>query len=519
MGFLVTMAGIVKNLMRSLSTGEMEGPLERLRARVSGSIKSVLKGLLMEFFMLIVIFTIVIMGVSEIFNIFSDIFSLNISHIDDVEIEDVREWANGLTDREVRDMLNQGASIHPKKIPLYLGIEDASYPKNINIRVPVETNYNGDKSISYTSYEYRIGDAAYPYRLWWQSMASLDAINDTSTVLKNTKIIDRAEKELTPVYEWGDGNIPNYKNGERYDWTSKYEEVTTVTVTTYDEIILGGGRREKINYSKEIIKTYRPLPYLDSVDTMFGVHSFKYESSVEEDDPIVTKGSSWIYVDGDDSYTAIPYKIYEKKVDSWLLQNTEHNYHEAFSEFLDKNNIDNMDDPQVMYYMAGELPQSGDFIAEFKGYLDFMEGEQEYAYFDGDFGDYTGGVMYWPVPGYSRISSYYGYRIHPIFKKRQLHTGIDIPANRGQTVIAAKEGTVVFSGTKGGYGSTVIVNHGGEISTLYAHNSRLLVKRGDVVEKGQAIARVGNTGNSTGPHLHFEVRKNNVAVDPLPWLR
>jgi murein DD-endopeptidase MepM/ murein hydrolase activator NlpD len=134
-------------------------------------------------------------------------------------------------------------------------------------------------------------------------------------------------------------------------------------------------------------------------------------------------------------------------------------------------------------------------------------------------GEYIGGVMKWPVPGYSRISSPYGNRVHPILKTKRFHAGIDIPAPTGTNIIAASAGRVAFAGTQGGYGRTVIIDHGGGIMTLYAHNSQLLVSEGDQVTQGKVIAKAGSTGMSTGPHLHFEVRKNGKYVDPMPWLK
>lgn len=134
---------------------------------------------------------------------------------------------------------------------------------------------------------------------------------------------------------------------------------------------------------------------------------------------------------------------------------------------------------------------------------------------------YSGGKLLWPVPSsdLSDITSPFGWRTHPILKVRKYHTGIDIAANTGADILAAADGQVIFSGYYGGYGYAVIIDHGDGISTLYAHCSALLVKEGDTVKRGQVIAKVGSTGLSTGPHLHFEVRKNGEPVDPMDWLK
>ncbi|WP_432665962.1 peptidoglycan DD-metalloendopeptidase family protein [Wukongibacter baidiensis] len=128
---------------------------------------------------------------------------------------------------------------------------------------------------------------------------------------------------------------------------------------------------------------------------------------------------------------------------------------------------------------------------------------------------YTGGKMSWPAPGYKTITSPYGYRVHPILKKKKLHTGIDIRVPSNNNIVAAQSGTVIHAGWLGGYGKVVMIDHGGGIVTLYAHNNKLLVKEGQKVTKQQSIAKSGSTGMSTGPHLHFEVRENGKYVNPI----
>ncbi len=120
-----------------------------------------------------------------------------------------------------------------------------------------------------------------------------------------------------------------------------------------------------------------------------------------------------------------------------------------------------------------------------------------------------------PVPG--PITSGFGMRMHPILHYRRMHTGVDMRASYGTPIKAAAAGMVVYAGWRGGYGKCVIIDHGSGIATLYAHMSRISVRRGQVVKAGQIIGRVGSTGLSTGPHLHFEVRKFGRPVDPLSF--
>ena len=131
---------------------------------------------------------------------------------------------------------------------------------------------------------------------------------------------------------------------------------------------------------------------------------------------------------------------------------------------------------------------------------------------------FTGGVFTWPVPASSRISSPFGYRFHPILKKKKMHAGIDIGAPMGVDILAAHGGTVIFAGWYGGYGKAIIIDHGGGKSTLYGHASKLLVSDGQEVNEGRKIAEVGSTGLSTGPHLHFEVREDGSPVNPLKYV-
>ena len=127
------------------------------------------------------------------------------------------------------------------------------------------------------------------------------------------------------------------------------------------------------------------------------------------------------------------------------------------------------------------------------------------------------GEFYWPVPGHHRITSPFGYRMHPILKYRKLHTGVDIGAPNGTPVVSAGSGTVIASRFMGGYGNCIMIDHGGKV-TVYGHLSSRAVSPGQSVSAGQTIGYVGSTGMSTGAHLHFEVRVNGAVQNPLNYL-
>lgn len=133
--------------------------------------------------------------------------------------------------------------------------------------------------------------------------------------------------------------------------------------------------------------------------------------------------------------------------------------------------------------------------------------------------EYTGGEMLWPAPGYYTITSPYGKRHDPITGVWSNHGGTDIRAPYGAKIVASNDGVVIFAGFQRSYGNYVIIDHGGGIATLYAHNSRLLVSAGQAVTRGQQISECGSTGYSTGPHLHFEVRINGVRTEPMAYLK
>lgn len=121
-------------------------------------------------------------------------------------------------------------------------------------------------------------------------------------------------------------------------------------------------------------------------------------------------------------------------------------------------------------------------------------------------------------PAHGHITSRFGYRKSPIDGHREIHKGIDIGAPRGTPIMAAADGVVIFAGRKSSFGRTIIIDHGRGLTTRYAHCSKILKKIGQRVKKGDTIALMGSTGRSTGPHLHYEVRVNGMALDPSKFI-
>lgn len=153
------------------------------------------------------------------------------------------------------------------------------------------------------------------------------------------------------------------------------------------------------------------------------------------------------------------------------------------------------------------------FIPLKRGIAYAISGGAQYANINYSAEFLTTGKFLWPVPTITKISSHFGRRWG------RPHTGLDIPGKIGTDIIAAEDGVVSFSGRMSGYGKVIVIKHGGNYSTVYAHNNKNIVKKGQKVYRGQLIAELGNSGKSTGAHLHFEIRKNEEAVNPLAYIR
>lgn len=157
-------------------------------------------------------------------------------------------------------------------------------------------------------------------------------------------------------------------------------------------------------------------------------------------------------------------------------------------------------------------------LEKYQEELDLIELEMLMASLENNNIAYVGGVFLWPTPGYYTITSPFGMRLHPILKVYRGHSGMDIGAPMGSYILAANSGVVTKATYSMSYGNCVMINHGNGISTLYAHGSEILTEVGKEVKRGEVIMKVGSTGWSTGPHLHFEIIINGTKIDPYPYV-
>jgi len=155
-----------------------------------------------------------------------------------------------------------------------------------------------------------------------------------------------------------------------------------------------------------------------------------------------------------------------------------------------------IDDDEITLVMEEQLNEYTSLIDEVENTLDFLECKPDLK------------------PVFGRVTSGFGLRRDPVTGRRKMHKGLDIANERGTSIVASGSGVVTYSGYNGSYGKTIIISHGYGYKTVYAHNNKNTVEVGDTVEKGQVIGEVGNTGKSTGPHVHFEVHYDGKQIDP-----
>ena len=226
-----------------------------------------------------------------------------------------------------------------------------------------------------------------------------------------------------------------------------------------------------------------------------------------------------------DADTRLLDTVSEKKVELEEREITLQNQKEELSEAREsaekkRVSLSNMSVVKNSYVkkLSKEEKELQDEITEFQKALKQIESEIAAVSLESISPDYIGGDMRWPVPGYSRITSNFGMRVHPITGVYKLHTGVDISAPEGTNFIAAADGVVVQAYYNSAYGNMVMIDHGGGVVTLYAHGSPIEVSVGDTVKQGQTVLKVGHTGYATGPHAHFEIRVNGEYKNPLNYV-
>ena len=212
-------------------------------------------------------------------------------------------------------------------------------------------------------------------------------------------------------------------------------------------------------------------------------------------------------------------RIYENDVNVMQLLKTEQSRLEDKKESLESKKINLKEKQQELVTKKAELDKEKQILNDKEDELKKEADQLKYEIVQlmSKNSQYVGGAMAWPCPASHYITSSFGNRLHPITKTYKFHTGIDIGASTGCAVIAAQAGRVIMATWYSGYGNCVMLDHGGGIVTLYGHLSKISCSNGDTVSAGQTIGLVGSTGNSTGPHLHFEVRKNGEYINPMQY--
>lgn len=318
----------------------------------------------------------------------------------------------------------------------------------------------------------------------------LEQVQELSQDINNyTDQISSLEQNIVELQD----SITNLE--ERLDKAQKEYDIKKKTI---DSRLLAMYRSGKTTYldvllnSKsfsELLSNYYLIALLTDYDTRF-------LAEIEEKKESIIKNKE----DLEKNRKIIEHKREEKETTAIILQNT----------ITIKNNY--------MTKLSEEERTLQEAIDTYQAELKEVEADIMKATLENLGPEYIGGIMSWPVPGYTVITSQYGMREHPITGIYKLHTGVDIRAPIGANFIAANSGVVVKVSEGGAYGKMVMINHGGGVSTLYAHGSEILVENGQTVMQGEPILKVGSTGYSTGPHAHFEVRVNGFPTNPIPYI-
>ena len=332
----------------------------------------------------------------------------------------------------------------------------------------------------------------------------------------NNQIVYIQSELTTLLYEIEELNLQILNNEEEIE-TLKAEELKIIDFVLAAEVelekITSKYEKQKALLEKRLVSMYKTnkISYLDVLVNSKSISEFISNyyliSELVEADEKLLKNVSTIKK----NLESINKSLTDKK--EALEQNKEKS--EKMKVAL--KNMNAIKNSKISLLNENEL-ELHNMVSEYQQQISDIEKEIKLLAINSISPEYVGGIMAWPVPGYTRITSAFGMRTHPVTGVYKLHTGVDIGAPMGANFIAANDGIVVKAGYNVAYGNMVIVDHGGGVSTLYAHGSEILVEVGQEVTRGMSILKVGSTGYSTGPHAHFEVRINGEYIDPLEYI-
>lgn len=490
--------------------------------------------LLVPFIFLVLIIQIVAIPVMELDDMaikFREWFSKNSSNYSDMNAA-YTDWVKTLDN----EYTVQDKVIGKEALLYFINKEPRTYLHDINMKVTetIKTDIvdtGGTNSSTSTTlehdYKLKLADATYKYRLHWQLMFAkfiymyepeeYERWCDYYASLFGSKFFGLLKSnEGTPIEQ-----SSLLKEADMYKYQKKVVKVSESKEEYYKEekeekeVFIGYDEQGLPMYDKKddkvkkgpyyktttITKTIKyPLPYFDKIEGMLKSYYFTYkEETTKDGDTTITQP------------VLVNTSVSSEEFDYAKNLNTIGIDGNVYSMVLDALRLL----PEGVE-IADSLMKVGTNLYNYKNF-------DLYYLADSGFGTNMykqsgNGQFIWPVNCNINITSGFGMRMHPIFKTLKFHSGIDIGAAQGVEVYSSDDGEVIFAGVNGGYGNLVKISHNNGLSTYYAHLSIINVAVGDNVKKGQLIGRVGSTGNSTGPHLHYEVRLNESPQDPVAYL-
>ncbi len=422
-------------------------------------------------------------------------------------LESISEVKMEMTNEESESFMKDTLGFfNPEKIKAYKKIEDESYIKNTMVKESV-TIINSEGKIEHEQEtDFKIGDATSEHKLHWQLLASIDTLSGYAEKRTDNTVEQLAIKYLMPEYEFSF----KIRDNKPYD----FEYYKTNTEIKKQKIKIDNQTVTKT--TKTIIKT--PQPYINKVNTAYFDIKYDYEYTTISEETI-HNGNTTI----------------TRKIEGYVIKDINRKANGRLEEFLRQKEFNNKltyKDLEEIYDFGIEFPESLSFNSIMMEYMvlnpNILVSIRNYSGKEGthivteDNKQFRVPVKFSDEDRYNKINitSFYGPREFLIggVIRRDFHRGLDFAVPPGTPIVASADGKVISSKYYGTYGYYIELEHEGGYKTVYAHNSRLLASAGDNVKRDDIIAISGNTGLSTGPHLHFEIQYNNQLVDPYPRL-